>query len=185
MVHTWTKFFSTFKNISTFLSIREGFCRSNRRLGRGDRKQPFGFQFRGNLSYQELLLVHFCNPTNQHTKTQIPRYSWFKESKRNIPQINSHVASYVSCVSFLKSKNLETHFACIPQTHLIFKFHLPEEKKEKGKKNCTWLVLLSVLNKIRKTDLPFVIATSKFSFTFTKSVSHQSEKWTVFKLSST
>lgn len=30
--HTWTKFFSTFKNISTFLSIREGFCRSNLRL---------------------------------------------------------------------------------------------------------------------------------------------------------
>lgn len=30
--HTWTKFFSTFKNISTFLSILEGFCRSNLRL---------------------------------------------------------------------------------------------------------------------------------------------------------
>lgn len=29
---TWTKFFSTFRNISTFLSIREGFCRSNLRL---------------------------------------------------------------------------------------------------------------------------------------------------------
>lgn len=30
--HTCTKFFSTFKNISTFLSIREGFWRSKRRL---------------------------------------------------------------------------------------------------------------------------------------------------------
>lgn len=57
---TWTRFFSTFRNISTFLSIREGFWRSNLRLT-GERREALKWSFKhpwsqlqkNNLNHQD------------------------------------------------------------------------------------------------------------------------------------